>query len=201
MNFSTLKRIVAREIHLFESRCRVQPILPGVTLERFKPPRPGGCDWYCTDLFAALQYWHGVPVPCVQVATPPLNPINTGTHVYMMAYTTDKGAVIIDPTIRQIYPDYSQPFFIGTADELREVIRQHGGPERPVLVEPSITPTPRVKDYYHHPEIINGSSRDPVALWNGQGEFTPRLIPEKGNGATHAERLRESRPPNKFVRG
>ena len=187
MQSTQLKRLVSDAIKSYESRYHPSHNYDR-DLIRFKPPRPGGCDLYCEQIFPDL---YREKVPCVIVATQ--------FHVYLMAWTSDKGALIIDPTIRQIYHDYPQPFFIGTADELRGVIAQNGGPERPILSDWHKT-KPRVKDYYYNPEIIEASAMDCRKSWNGQGEFTPQLCSSKGEGESHAQRLRAERVPNQFCR-
>ena len=168
-----------------------------------RPPRWGGCEWYSGHVASTLYMSHNI------------NAIDVFTrkHVFVMAETTDKGTVIIDPTIRQVFHDYPNKVFIGTPDELRALINAHGGPEALVVHAP-LTPRPRLKDYYEHPHVETTGLMDDRAnqfhawrkSWQGMGEFTPEWTArswrdvESERPDTHAERMEASRTPNKFQR-
>lgn len=51
----------------------------------------------------------------------------TTWHSYMIVETADKGFLVFDPTIKQIYPDYKDRYFLGTPEELNKIIEEHGG--------------------------------------------------------------------------
>lgn len=54
----------------------------------------------------------------------------TTWHSYLAVETADKGFLIFDPTIKQIYPDYQDRYFLGTPEELNKIIEEHGGWEK-----------------------------------------------------------------------
>jgi len=102
-------------------------------------------------------------------------------HTCLAVHTCDKGIVIFDPTIRQFYPDYCSPYFLGSPAQLVDLIHAHGG------FGVSIDPDPQVADFitahdaYWEPKIthcmLGALGYDPQARTDYKTEWFEALHP------------------------
>jgi|GEM_PF-6278240 len=140
------------------------------------PPAYGGCLDYTDCLIEAyekarLDYME------LRVGAR----MRAASHAFAAVRTSDAGIVLIDPTIRQNFPDYPDDCFIGTAAQLAQLIQQHGGPNALVPDHSSAAKHDRghghmpgmFREYYFQPEA--GYSGGLSLLKGEYGEVSNKL--------------------------
>ena len=102
-------------------------------------------------------------------------------HTFLAVHTADAGIVVFDPTFRQFFPDYPQPYFLGPASELSDWVQHQGGWNANINPDPAdaeiITPHSCFCASALNPLMVHGVGSDPLARARYIREWMDALAP------------------------
>jgi hypothetical protein len=76
-------------------------------------------------------------------------------HTCLAVHTSDEGIVVFDPTIRQFYPEYPMPYFLGPAPMLSNLIETHGGWHASIDPDPGVADFITARDAYWEAQVAH----------------------------------------------